>query len=1075
MTRRSLSLIAVVSLTIVFLVNPAAAAGALFATPPPEQSLRIVDSAPDGITLSLTTLPTPLVESYSDQGKCYKLAIPGWGESGQAGEPSLPVKGTLVGIPASAEPRLTIVEKGPVTVREGVNLCPVATFADTPNPTEAWNAPSELLWVSPAAYAKNRDYPGELAQINATAMIRSQRVAQVLFSPYQYNPVTRQLKTYAWLRVRVEFEVHAPIRANAQRVDEGAFENILRGQVINYEQARSWRSQPAVHMSAVPRPQASQPAYKIAVEQDGMVKLTFAALQAAGLPVDTLDPRTLRLSEQGSEVAIFVEGEEDGVLNAADYVLFYGQKVNTRFTNTNIYWLTWGNGNGLRMGSTDGAPGTASTPESFQSTIHLEESNSYQSANSAGPGHDHWYWNLIYPPTVPSKTYTFSITRLDTSAPTANFSGLFKGYAADPQQRVLVSINGNLVVDDVWEARGVHTFDVVVPTAYLIEGTNTIKVECPLADGITLNYVLLDWLELRYSKKYAADGVQTRFRADRAGDWQYRLTGLPSSDTRAWDITAPKNPVRIVNAQIEGTSSPFTLVFQQSNLSPREYLAASPASITGPASITLAQAADLRATTNGADYLIISHPNFISAVQPLADFYTEKGLRVRVVNVQDIYDEFNDGVFDSQAIRDFLEYAYVHWAKPAPVYVLLVGDGNYDFKNYMKRNETVYIPPYLAEVDPWMGETAADNRYVTVSGSDVLPDMALGRLPVQTVADANSVVAKILSYYQHATEDWADQVLFAAASHDPPSGNFAAQSDAVIDTYLTPKSIPTDKVYYGATHTSGPAARQAMTERINAGRGLVHFAGHSNPYAWFGIVNNNATFMMDRTTAQALANTDKYPIVVSMTCLTGYYILPGIVTLDETLIRGSAKGAVATWSPTGQGIASGHDLLDNGLFQALYYDQITALGLATNAAKYDLYANSTGLHHELIDTYVLFGDPAMLYQNTPTTTLVENFRAARDASGVVLSWQTLSEGSTAGFHLYRRERSGSFAKLNGELIPPQHPGQPLGAAYTYLDSTTVPGTAYEYRLDVVENSMQVSASLLAAYWPYWIGLPFVQR
>jgi len=88
-----------------------------------------------------------------------------------------------------------------------------------------------------------------------------------------------------------------------------------------------------------------------------------------------------------------------------------------------------------------------------------------------------------------------------------------------------------------------------------------------------------------------------------------------------------------------------------------------------------------------------------------------------------VYDEFTYGLRDAHAIRDFLRYAYENWAKPEPTYVLLVGDGHYDLRDYKQSGLRNYIPPYLAVVDPWLGETAADNRYVSVSGEDILPDI----------------------------------------------------------------------------------------------------------------------------------------------------------------------------------------------------------------------------------------------------------------------------------------------------------------------------------------------------------------
>ena len=116
-----------------------------------------------------------------------------------------------------------------------------------------------------------------------------------------------------------------------------------------------------------------QPAYKIQVDQDGLYQVTYSALQAAGVPVDGLDPRTFKLFNQGVEIPIYVFGEGDGVFNSTDYLLFYGQKIDTKFTNVNLYWLSWGNGTGLRMSTQDGSVHGANSPVSFRTTLHLEE------------------------------------------------------------------------------------------------------------------------------------------------------------------------------------------------------------------------------------------------------------------------------------------------------------------------------------------------------------------------------------------------------------------------------------------------------------------------------------------------------------------------------------------------------------------------------------------------------------------------------------------------------------------------------------------------------------------------------
>jgi len=96
----------------------------------------------------------------------------------------------------------------------------------------------------------------------------------------------------------------------------------------------------------------NQPAYKILVDQDGLYQVSYTDLQAAGVPtseLNSLDPQTFQLFNQTDEVALYVEGEKDGKFHPTDYFLFYGQKVYTKFTDTNVYWLSWGNTKGLRM------------------------------------------------------------------------------------------------------------------------------------------------------------------------------------------------------------------------------------------------------------------------------------------------------------------------------------------------------------------------------------------------------------------------------------------------------------------------------------------------------------------------------------------------------------------------------------------------------------------------------------------------------------------------------------------------------------------------------------------------------
>jgi hypothetical protein len=305
--------------------------------------------------------------------------------------------------------------------------------------------------------------------------------------------------------------------------------------------------------------------------------------------------------------------------------------------------------------------------------------------------------------------------------------------------------------------------------------------------------------------------------------------------------------------------------------------------------------------------------------------------------------------------------------------VLLVGDGNYNFKNFTGRNEPNYLPPFLADADPFFGEVAADNRYVAFNTGNWLPDMALGRLPVKTAAETTAVVQKIVGYPGNASGDWLTKALFVADNADD-GGDFSVESDAAAS--LLPAFFTIDKTYLPAglnsTSSGTAAARQAILAAINQGRLLVNYVGHSSTIFW---TYENVFAKAD---LPSLTNSTRLPFVVSMTCLTGYYIYPSTPTndassLDEALLRLPNGGAIATFSPTGKGVTPGHHLLNEGLFRAIFSQHVPEIGLSTNQAKVYLYANSS-VNQDLIDTYLLLGDPALALPLTGRTFLPLAFK-----------------------------------------------------------------------------------------------------
>jgi hypothetical protein len=87
----------------------------------------------------------------------------------------------------------------------------------------------------------------------------------------------------------------------------------------------------------------------------------------------------------------------------------------------------------------------------------------------------------------------------------------------------------------------------------------------------------------------------------------------------------------------------------------------------------------------------------------------------------------------------------------------------------------------------------------------------------------------------------------------------------------------------------------------------------------------------------------------------------------------------------------------------------------------------------------------------PTAVELARFEGWSEGRAIHIEWETVTEIDNLGFNLYRADTAdGPYAKLNGELIPSQAPGSPVGAVYVWLDNGVQTGQTYYYRLEDVD-------------------------
>ena len=145
----------------------------------------------------------------------------------------------------------------------------------------------------------------------------------------------------------------------------------------------------------------------------------------------------------------------------------------------------------------------------------------------------------------------------------------------------------------------------------------------------------------------------------------------------------------------------------------------------------------------------------------------------------------------------------------------------------------------------------------------------------------------------------------------------------------------------------------ALRAAVTAGRQLLVYVGHGSPAAWAGNPS-----LLTASEVAALANADRLPVVLELTCYTGFFQAPREAALAETLLA-ARGGAAATWASSGVSVARGHDALARGFLAAVAQSEPATVGLAAVAGKVALWAEGAGAYRENLDTFHLFGDPAL--------------------------------------------------------------------------------------------------------------------
>ena len=943
----------------------------VFAAGPADRNIKLESSSGRGLTAIVSSHPL-IWDSLRIQGRQYQsVRVPEFENTSNPGDPQLPAAVLLVGLPPEGGARVT-VQPGLFSERQGVRLIPSPAFE---NREWGW----EQRYEEGPVYRGGDFWPEALYRVEEPEWYGRQRILRITVFPLQYRPFTGTLRAYSELRVNVEFE-----RGGGAVLPEKAGGGSPF--ILNAEQAGRWIRQagPAMRKPSFSFSQGRW--FRISISEEDVYQITGAFLKGKGVELASIEPSTMKIYNNGGqqlpvdvaaakpdsliENPVIVSGTEDDRFDESDYLLFYGRGVsgwrfdgaagrwvhdNNIFSDRNVYWLVFNDGVPRMQMATKAFNGSAagSPVTRFRDRVFFEQDNI-----NPYSGGIHWFAHQFL---SPSSSRNYEILMPDPVPGESMDLRIRTKYADNTSRQFTFNVSLNQVSWATFNlSAALPKEDSRSAGASPVSGINTFGFE--YRSYVSPSSAYLDWFEVSYVRELKlSDGRLVFYSPDEPGEYFYPVGDL-TTDAVVLDITDPLQARRI----IPGLSSGACGFFDSAGETPRRYFAVDPSRYRVPESFEgKEQWADLRTPGSPVDMIILTHRDFLSQAQRLEEHReTIDSLSVMVVDVQDVFDEFGWGLPDPAAIRNFVQYAFVNW-DPPPAYLLLFGDGDYDYRNRLSDRDKNWIPPFeqsgYSDLD---GSTRAmDDYYGYVSGPDKALDIAVGRLPVQTASEAEAVVGKIIAYDNSV--DFGDWRAHATVIGDDEIGEPSSRNETVhiedaeiIAEDYVQLSFNVRKVYlteypvvYAADGRRKPAATEDLLDQINRGTLIVDFLGHGHEAIWA----HEALFLLSRD-MDRLENVSRWPLFYAATCEFGLYDDFLKQSFSEVLLNEPDKGGIAVISASRRCSPTPNAALNRSFIRSLFAGPrpTERIGEALRRAKImrsESYPNN--------EQYNLFGDPSM--------------------------------------------------------------------------------------------------------------------
>jgi hypothetical protein len=742
--------------------------------------------------------------------------------------------------------------------------------------------------------------------------------------------------------------------------------------------------------------------YRLKVHDEGVYKIIYDDLVQQGIDVSAIIPQNIRMFGNGGAVlpegnweyndddlienAIYVEGESDGTFDPGDYILFFGESAvkwkydtviyhyvhtNNVYSDYTYYFLNIGNIPGKRITLQPSVAGTADTVVTNFDDFQVHENDSVNLLKSG----KEWYGEYFDATT----SYSFAFDFPNAEIPSGAWIRTNIAARSLEQSSYKVSAGNNEMTVNVSAIPGTSNADYARYTenvmSFLPDGSDiNITVEKMSADAIAW----LNFIEVNIKRGLTFTAPQMQFRnTSNIGSGkvtEFRMSGV-TTPLRIWDITDPRE----IREQ-ENISSSSEIYFNSNTDTLKEFVAFDGSDFFSPEFVEKVFNQNLHGM-QAPDMVILSYPLFISQAERIASIHENTdGFNVAIVTPQQIFNEFSSGSPDVTAIRNFMRMFYFRAdsTKNYPKYLLLMGDASYDYKDRLSEN-TNFVPTYqsynsLVPVSSYLTDDyfgILDTMEGFYSNGDL--DIGIGRLPVKTETEANTVADKIEIYLTHISEysetngcntytaemsgDWRNLTCYIADDEDNDMHIEQAENlTAIIDTSFHDYNV--EKIYFdaypqetGSQGASYPQVTDLINDRIQKGVLFINYTGHGGET---GLAHEKVIQIAD---INSWTNLYSMTVFVTATCEFSRFDEPSRNSAGELVLLNPNGGGIALFTTTRVSFAYSNFNLNKSFCQEVFTKDSNnvypRLGDIIRKSKID---NGSIVN---IRNFVLLGDPAL--------------------------------------------------------------------------------------------------------------------